>query len=239
MMSSVLLSAKSDSLHFFMPYFGVSGHLPGGDMAQRFGWDAMVSAGIQYKTKTNYLLGISYNYLFGTNVKIEEELFSNIKTDQGFIIDNSGSYGFVSIFESGEFYALQLGKIFPIDTKNANAGLYFSLNPGFLMHHIRIRVEDNNIPALNGDYRKGYDRLSAGLGISEQFGYFHIDEERNIANYFIAIEMLQAWTKPKRKVNFDTMKPDKVQNRLDLLFGIKIGWMLPIRRNELKDYYYH
>lgn len=230
-------SAQSDSLRLLLPSFSFTGQLPGGDMADRYGESGLLGLGVRYKLKSNYFFGISYNYLFGSDIKIENQLFANIKTDQGNIIDNTGSYGFLSIYENGAFIAAELGKIFPLTKKNVNSGIYFSLSPGYLFHKIKIEVTDNNIPALNGDYRKGYDRYTGGFGLMEQIGYFHLDESNNIKNFFVAFEFIQGFTTPLRKINFDTMKPDEVQNRLDLLFGIKIGWMLPVRRNTPKKYY--
>ena len=230
-------NAQSDSLNVLLPTFSFSGQLPGGDMSDRFGESGLLGFGLRYKLKSNFVFGISYNYLFGSKIKIEDQLFSNIKTEEGSVIDNTGSYGFISIYEGGAFVAAEFGKIFPLSKKNVNAGIYVSLSPGYLYHKIKIEVTDNNIPALDGDYKKGYDRFTGGYGIREQIGYFYLDEHENIKNFFVAFDFIQGFTHPLRKVNFDTMQADVVQNRLDLLFGIKIGWMLPVRRNKPKAYY--
>ena len=226
-----------DSLAVFMPYTGLSAQLPGGDMAERFGVNGELTLGSRYKFKNNWLLGISYNHIFGSNIKNEDALFANLKTEDGHIIDNTGSYGFLSVYESGFFVGTEVGKIFPLRKNKVNSGIFFSLGPGYLLHRIKITVEGNNIPALNGDYRKGYDRLTGGYAVQEKLGYFHLDANSNIANYAISIEILEARTHPKRKINFDTMKPDAVQDRLDLLFGIKLEWMLPVRRGKPREYY--
>jgi len=83
--------AQSDSLNVLLPTFSFSGQLPGGDMADRFGESGLLGLGVRYKLKSNFIFGLSYNYLFGSKIKIEEQLFSNIKTDQGNIIDNTGN----------------------------------------------------------------------------------------------------------------------------------------------------
>ncbi len=231
------VSAQTDSLAVFMPYIGLSAQLPGGDMAERFGTNGELTLGGRFKTKNNWLLGVSYNYIFGNRIKHEDALFSNLKTVDGNIIDNTGSFGFLSVYESGFFVAAELGKIFPFQKEEINSGIFFSLSPGYLLHRIKITVEGNNIPALNGDYRKGYDRLTGGYGLQERLGYFHLDSYSNIANYAISLEVLEARTHPMRKINFDTMQPDAVENRLDILFGITLEWMLPVRRGKPRKYY--
>ncbi len=36
---------------------------------------------------------------------------------------------------------------------------------GYLQYEIRIKVVKNMAPQFNGDYKKGYDRLSDGLNL--------------------------------------------------------------------------
>lgn len=82
---------------------------------------------------------------------------------------------------------------------------------GILQHKIRIEHQDNKIPQLEGDYLKGYDRLSNGLMVHQFVGYFHMSNNRLI-NFFVGAEAWQGFTKNRRDLNFDTkMHDDKTK----------------------------
>jgi hypothetical protein len=110
-----------------------------------------------------------------------------------------------------------------------------TIGAGLLQHKIRIEVQDNNVPQLDGDYRKGYDRLTNGLALTEFVGYLHCGNNRLI-NFFAGIELTQAFTKSRRDWDFSTMRKDD-SNRMDLLFGIKVGWFFPMYKHAATAYY--
>ncbi len=83
--------------------------------------------------------------------------------------------------------------------------------------------------------KKGYDRLSNGIGFTQSVGYLFLSNNR-IANFFAGIEMNEAFTKNRRDFNYDQMKKDN-QLRTDLLFGIRIGWILPLYKKAPKEFY--
>ena len=121
---------------------------------------------------------------------------------------------------------------------NPNSGIIIKAGVGYIQHWIRIRInEDKTIPSFEGDYAKGYDRLSSGLAISEFIGYLYMGNTR-VLNFFVGFEFMQSWTTNRREVNFDTgMKDDG--NRFDALNGFKIGWIIPIYKRTPKEYYYY
>jgi len=80
--------------------------------------------------------------------------------------------------------------------------------------------------------------LAGGFSLSQFVGYMHIGDNR-LLNFFGGVEIYEAWTKPKREVNFDTTKPDLITNRFDLLVGLKIGWLIPIFQRMPEKYYYY
>lgn len=233
------LSQVSDStLSIPMFYATYAFQFPGGDMVDRYGPNSSIGGGFQTKTNKNWILGGEFLFMFGNKVKIADEIMFNLKTDNGNIISMSGNFANYAIFERGYYISGRIGKLLPVLSSNQNSGIVILGSLGYLQHKIRIEIEKNTAPQLNGDYKKGYDRLAGGFTISQFVGYMHIGDGR-LLNFFGGVEFYEAWTKPKRDVNFDTTKPDEIINRFDFLIGLKIGWIIPIfRRMPEKHYYY-
>lgn len=232
------VSVSDSSLSIPMFYATYAYQFPGGDLADRYGNNSSVGGGFKWKSKQNWLFGAEYVYLFGNNVKVTDQIMNNIKTSSGQIINSAGNFASYSIQERGYYISGRFGKLFPLLSPNPNSGFFLMGSLGYFQHKIRIEVTDNNIPQLRDDYKKGYDRLASGFGISEMLGYMYLSNNRLI-NLFVGVEFNQAWTKPKRDVNFDTMEPDELSNRFESLAGIKVGWIIPIfKRLPNKVYYY-
>ena len=234
--------AQSDvndtSLSIPMFYISYGFHFPGGDLVDRFGNNSSIGGGFQWKSPQNWILGGDFNFMFGNSVKDNDSLLINLKTHNGYIISMSGLFAEYSVFERGFYFSAKGGKLFPALSPNPNSGIYVMGSLGYLQHKIRIEVLNNDVPQLDGDYKKGYDRLTGGIILSEFVGYMHLSNNR-LYNFFGGIELSQAFTKPLREVNFDTRKPDPVNQRLDLLFGFKIGWVIPIFTRQPEKFYYY
>ena len=226
------------SMNVPMIYASYAYQIPGGDMADRFGNNSVISGGFMLKSATNWLYGADFSFLFGNKVKISEEIMQNLKTELGYIIDDGGSYAEYSLFERGYYISARFGKLISVLTPNPNSGFIVMGSAGYLQHKIRIEVLDNSVPQLNDDYKKGYDRLTGGFGINEFIGYMYLSNN-NLLNFYGGIEFNQAWTKPLREVNFDTRLPDEHQNRFDSSFGFRIGWMIPFFKRMPEKYYYN
>ena len=217
-------------------YVNYGYEFPGGDLAKRFGNNSAIGPGIAYKTDKNWFFGAGFDYLFGGQVK-ENNLFRNIQTSEGEIIDQEGTYADVFMYERGYNISFRFGRIFSSKKVNPNSGILATFGGNFLQHKIRIENPNNSAPQIKGDYKKGYDRLTNGWGISEFIGYVYFGEQK-IFNFFGGIEMTQAWTKNKRDFNFDTRSKDN-STRLDMLFGIKIGWIFPFYKRSNQVFYYY
>ena len=57
-------------------------------------------------------------------------------------------------------------------------------------------------------------------------------------NFYVAFEVIEAWTSNYRKFNFDTRQYAD-EKRFDLVFGPKIGWIIPLRKRMPKEYYFY
>jgi hypothetical protein len=215
----------------------VSSHLPGADLAERFGVSFAVGPAFTWKTDNNWVWEAGFDYIFGNNVKIKDSIFRLIQTSHDFIIDGNGTPADVSTQERGYFFYARTGKLIPFKKPNPNSGLLLMAGGGFLIHKIAISVLENTAPQLKGDYKRGYDRLTAGPSLTQFIGYQHLSNSRKY-NFFVGLEIQEAFTHSLRDYDFDRMAPDK-QKRVDLLIGLKAGWILPIYGRAPKEYYYY
>lgn len=210
--------------------------VPGGDMSKRFLSNSAIGGGFLYKTRHNFLLGVDGYFMFRDTIK-ETSILDSIKTSNGNIIDGNGEYVDVRILERGFNFGLKAGKLFPVSSSNKNSGILVLCGVGFMQHKIRIENKNNSAPQISGDYRKGYDRLTNGLSVSEFVGYMHMGESR-LVNFYAGFEFTQAWTQNRRSYNFDLRGADNTK-RMDLLSGFRIGWVIPLNKREPEKFYYN
>jgi hypothetical protein len=229
---------KDSSLSIPLFYAAYALQFPGGDLSDRYGINSNIGGGFLWKTDQNWIVGADFNSMFGNDLKNGNELLQNIKTQTGHIIDMGGTFANYSLYERGYYTTAKFGKLVPVLSPNPNSGFVILAGAGYLQHKTRIEVENNTVPQLTGDYKRGYDRLTGGLVLTQFVGYMYLSNSR-VFNFFGGVEFCQAWTKPLRDVNFDTRLPDAETNRLDLLTGFKLGWIVPIFPREPEKFYYY
>lgn len=220
----------------FIPSFNltVGFQVPGGDMADRFYENGNIGFNCSFKTRKNFVFGAEGSYLFGPSHH-EPNLLADLKNQYGNILDINGDVAIVIEQQRGMTVFAFAGKIFPIIGPNPNSGLLVKGGVGFMQHRIWIENRQNEIPQLEGDYKKGYDRLTNGLALEQFIGYVHYGNNRLI-NFFIGFEFQQGFTQSRRDYNFD-LKAKDTTKRLDLLYGIKGGWAIPIYKRAPKEFY--
>ena len=175
-------SIRDSSISFPMIGATFAYQLPGGNLADRFGNNVNVGPIFQWKLRSNWIIGIEGNFLFSDNVR-ENNILHKYLTPDGNIIDGSGHYSIVLLSERGFKIDMKGGKIFPVIGPNKNSGLMTTLGIGYLQHKILIETPESSIPYLEGEYLKGYDRLSTGLSITEFLGYINFGNKRLINFY--------------------------------------------------------
>ncbi|MGZ4090617.1 MAG: hypothetical protein ACXVNO_07845, partial [Bacteroidia bacterium] len=119
---------------------------------------------------------------------------------------------------------------------NPNSGLMVTVGGGYLQHKINLFDYQKKIAAVKGDLQYGYDRLTNGFSTSQFIGYMFLSDNRMLNLYF-GFEFYQAFTKSVRKLNYDTGLAD-TQSRLDLLYGFRFGWILPLYKKTPNNFYY-
>ncbi len=235
--SDAQTNAADSAVSAFIPNFGYSFQLPGGDVAKTFGNNSTIGGGFFYKSKSNILLSLDMNYIFGNSVKDAKSILSMVITDQDHIIDGNGTYALFSLYERGYTLNFRFGKIFDFLSLTPNSGLMLMGGVRYMEHRLVIDNQFHTAPQISDDYAKGYDRLTGGININEFVGYFYMGKSR-ILNFYGGFEFFQGFTKSKRDYVFDLQKKD-TENKLDLYFGFKVGWMIPIFNRAPDKYYYY
>jgi hypothetical protein len=205
-------------------------------MAQRFVNNSYIGCGVFLKTKSNWLFSVEGGYMFRDSIK-DNTILSSISTSTGNVIDGNGMYGEVFLWERGYTAFAKMGKILPLLTLNHNSGPFVMAGIGFMEHKIKINVTDNTVPQLNEDYKKGYDKLSNGLALTESFGYMYYGKKK-ILNFFVAFDFIQGFTQSRRSYDFNLERYDDTK-RFDTLWDIKVGWLINIYRYKVKKNYFY
>ena len=219
-------------------YVGAGFDLSGGDMAKRFGNNFEIGGGFLYKTKTNWMFGLDMNFIYSDTIK--EMPIQSLFTEEGYIIGDDGLYANIRISERGiKLPVFKAGRLFsmPFGRANINSGIFVLGGVGFMQHKIHYEDVSRTVSQLSDDYRKGYDRLTNGLALTQNVGYMYLDQKRRV-NFSATLEFTQGFTKNRREYNFDLMGPVN-ESRLDLLYGIKLGWIFPAYKKLPQEYYYN
>jgi hypothetical protein len=163
-------------------------------------------------------------------------MLSQLISDNGDIVDQDGQPSAVLLYERGYTLMATVGRLMPIVGPNPNSGLLLKLGGGYMRHKVRIETQNNVVPALEGEYVKGYDRLTAGPAAMFFVGYQHLGNNRFI-NFMFGFEVLIGFTHNLRPYNFDNGKTDDGQ-RVDGLNSFRVGWTLPLHKNADDRIYY-
>lgn len=209
---------------------------PFADLGERFGMGGIAGGGVLYKTRKNIVFEGNFGFLYGNNVR-EDSVLNSISTSQGFVIDRTGNPADIRLYERGFVITGRVGKIFPVIGPNPNSGLHLAVGTGFLQHKIRIQDNLQSVPQLEGDYRKGYDRLTNGWLLSQSIGYQHFSNYR-LVNYYIGFEFYEAITENRRSINFDTGVHDG-RARLDIIGSLVVRWYFPTYKRQPKEFYFY
>jgi hypothetical protein len=211
--------------------------IPGGDLASRFGNNNNIGFGFHIKSRNQWYYGLQGTFIFGNRVIAEKGFLQNLLVEEKYILDNDGFPAKFDFQERGFTVTAEFGRLFPVIGPNVNSGILVKMGTGLLQHKIRIEHQESRINQLDGDYGKGYDRLTNGLVVNQFIGYYHMSNNRLI-NFTIGLEAWQGFTQSRREFNFDTMEKD-TQKRNDNLVGIRAGWTLHLYKRMSDHYYYY
>lgn len=208
-----------------------------GDLADRYSFLNHLGASISYKTSGNWVFGADGSFIFGNKTKMTG-LFDHLVDSHGNISDVNGDVGVVLANPRGLSFNLHVGKVIPVAKSNPNSGIFIRINTGYLQHKLNVETRDHVIPSLELKYRKGYDRFTTGLATEQFIGYLYMGNSEFV-NFYAGGFIQEGFTRNRRNLNYDQPDiPVDKSLRLDIMVGIKVGWMFPAYSRKSKSYYY-
>ena len=205
------------------------------DLSDRFNTNFGIGLGVGYSGKESpWIFSLEGKYYFGSEVN--EDVLAGLRTDGGFIIGTNRVPADINLRMRGLYVGARVGRIFALGD-NPRGGIKVALGAGYLSHRIRIQFDPmQTVNQLVGDYRKGYDRLSAGPALSQFIGYYQLSENGRI-NFFAGVESIQALTTNQRDYDFATAGTLE-EDRLDISLGFRAGLILPLYSGAGEEIFY-
>jgi hypothetical protein len=222
------------------PWIGVQygANWTSGDLADRYGFMNHVGIMAGYKTNKNWFWGIESNFMFGNDVRMTG-VFDHLIDSQGNITDVNGDIALVLVYARGLNVNLAVGKVFPVLSPNKNSGIFVHAGVGYLAHRMRVETQEQVIPQLELDYKKGYDRFTAGPNAHQFLGYAFMSNA-GFLNFYGGFYIQEGFTQNKRTIFFDQPTiPVSSETRLDIQYGVKVGWFIPFYKRQPKEFYYN
>ncbi len=229
---------KTKKNGFIVSVFG-DFDVPAADMAKMFGDSYRVGPAILYKSKHNWMFGAKCDFIIGNVVRQDSlminirDKYSNQNTHLYEFINNNGERIGVPVDELGYTIELQAGKIIPISKSHPDNGIVLLGSMGFMQHKINIYDKDKSVSQLREPYLKGYDRLSNGTSAELYAGYIYF-ARNGLTNFTLGLDALFGFTQDRRSYLYDVMRTDNKQ-RLDILFGLRGGWFIPMFRKKSEE----
>lgn len=204
--------------------FSYGVHLPFADMAENFIYNFSLGGKVQYIFSNNLSVGLVGDFQFSEDMKTD--VVAPLREEEGFLIDEFGELSDVQLGQRGFFLGASVSYLIPMFKKYKRSGIEVRFEGGYQQHWVRIQILGSKVYALEGDYRKGYDRMTSGFAMRQYIGYRHLDKNR-LLNFFGGFDIMEAFTQNRRGFNFDTGQAD-TKDRVDILIGFRVGVTLPI-----------
>ena len=140
------------------------------------------------------------------------------------------------MYKRGFFSHFSIGKIVRTG-KSKKTGFYPSIGIGYSQSKILIETRNQNIPFLNEEYKKGYDKKRGGLSTKTgiDFRYFN---RKNNWQFIVGSELIHSLTKNYRRYFYSDQIFSDNNLKNDLLFSLKFGLIIPINRTNNEKFHY-
>ena len=238
--SSLLSQRNVKDSAIATPWIGVhyGGNFTAGDLADRYGYLNHIGIIAGYKTATNWYIGMESNFIFGNQVRVTG-LLNDLIDSYGNVTDVNGDIARIFVLPRGLNINVSVGKVFPVLSPNNNSGIFVNGGLGYLIHHMRIETNDQVVPQLELNYRKGYDRLTSGVNLHQFIGYAFMANS-GFYNFYGGFYAQEGFTKNLRTINLDEPEvPVSTKTRIDIQVGFRLGWMIPFYKRKPKDFYFN
>ncbi len=216
----------------------ISYQFPFGELYKTFKPNFNLGTALTYKTAKNWSFNVRFNYMFGSNIRCDwKNILGNMVNSHGDIIDGYGMKA--TLHMEGRYWYVGggVGKIIPLSPTKRNSGIWINADMGYFSHKIHFTDNDNLIDQLDGEYKKGYDQRSAGLGLTQFIGYLHLGKVR-VASFYGGIEITEMWTVDSRNYNF-VHGETSGKKKFSALLGIKVGWIVPLYEKKKTEIFYY
>ena len=218
--------------------FEYGGNWTQADLAERYGFMNHIGLMTGFKTSKNWFYGLQSSFHFGNNVRLKG-IFDHLVDSNGNITDVDGNIAAVVVYPRGFSINASIGKIFPVFGSNKNSGIFVHYGMGYLLHRMKIETNEQVIPQIELDYKKGYDRLATGVNLHQFVGYNFMSSIGGY-HFYGGFYAQEGFTKNRRTINFDEPDvPVSTELRLDVQVGFKLGWVIPIYKRQPKDFYFN
>ena len=220
----------------FTTIFGLNykANFSGGSFAKRWGFTNTIGADVDFKFKNGFTFGADAGFIFGNQFK-QLEIFDNVINSSGTITSQGGTISTVLFLMRGMNVNGTVGYVFNQLGHNANSGVWVNVGVGFLGHKIRVETQEDQVINLEGEYLKGYDHLTTGVNTKQFVGYL-FQHDKRFLNFYVGLEFVQGFTRNIRSYNFHTKGPES-ELQLDMINSVKFGWMIPIYKRQVQNFY--
>lgn len=221
----------NNDVHAIYLNFSGAYQMPQGDLKLRYGDNSNVGIQAEWITgKTNMIFGLNAGFLYGNKVK---ENIEHLFLYKGVMLGTDQTATALYKKERGTLYGAHFGKLFAINhAKNPRSGIRATLGLGLLSHWIKITDEFKSANQFQGEYVKGYDRLTRGIAITPFLGYQYTSLSRYL-NVSIGVEYTASFTKSHRSWDYDLLAAD-TKRRKDGLLGFRFAFSLPLYIGDSK-----
>ena len=201
------------------------------DLKTDYGLSSGVGLDLSLLTTKNVYWSISNAFMFGSNVN-DTTILDHLMDDNRNIIDQNGQIADITLQLRGFNSNIKIGYLHP--TFKETSGIFAYGFVGFHQHKTRIDVRNSTVPQLSDDYKKIYDQLRNGISYGSFVGFMHISE-KNFTHFYAGVEYTNSISQNRRTTNYH---PTKEGNYKDSFVSFKLGWIIPISKRSIKEYYY-
>lgn len=206
-------------------------------MADRFGAFPSVSGGLDYQFPNGrWMISTLYGYHFGNKVK--EDVLDPIRNERGIVMGSDGLPADLFLRQRAYSGQITINYLYDfLSESDSDLSLVVGVGMGYIQHWIRLQDERNTATQLNGAYEAGYDRKTAGFTTNQFVGIQYLQGNKRI-NFYAGFDLVQGFTSSIRPWNYDT-RERPADNRIDLLHGFRLGWILPFYLKENAEIIYY
>jgi hypothetical protein len=244
------VNVRDSTVRFWQAALVGQGFQPMGHWSARYPFLGCIGVEAGYKFRSGVSLATGAGYLLSESARYPELLNQlaltrsftdaqgNTQTFQG-IIDGNGELTNLGIAMQGIMVPLRIGytiNALRFGGSNPNCGVLVQASGLWTRHWLRFQVQSDKLPMLTGDYARGYDRLTEGLGGSLALGYRHYGNSRGF-NISVLAEAGLLTSRNLRRFDYATRTADTAPH-LDAFVGFRIEWILPLYKTLSSTYYY-